>query len=317
MGAGVDYNDAQTREFHNQILLFKCDTSKEFLDFPADLTADQRKIVHTLAHEAGLYHESFGHDKTRKLRVSKTPISASSEASSSHRMFDYHGGFRGLVENGNGSLHEDHSGRGLGQASRAWDLSNQNPMLRGQYSSSLLKTGPDSPFGFAAGRDNLRAAKSHADLRTAPSPSPSPSLSQTGYPPSRFEQYFHTTSAAHTPTLTHASSSRDETGLVNGFGDMTIGASASNQSSPRHLRAMWSRNFDGSSSVNAGAVGSNRTISANIDEGPMNPGRSNYPARQPRGPTGMAFSNRQQPRPNGHEKRSSDGSKSSPREGTN
>ena len=227
---------------------------------------------------------------------------------------EYGGGVRGLMTNGSDMSHEELD-QVYGQPSqmnpRPYDERLYNNTLRGQHSIGLLTVGaPDSPLGFGAGRDNLRAAKSHADLRTVPSPSPSPSLSQSGHGPSRFGELFtqnlsQRQSSFHSPL---AATPREDS-LVNGFGSMTIGATNSNQSSPRRLRAMWSRESDNTG--NAGAVGSNRGISANIDDTVQRSRAQPPPARQPRGPTGLGnfsgFAPRaQQPRQNGHQQRSSD-----------
>lgn len=273
--------------------------------------------MHTIAHTLDLDHDSSGDQGSRKVRVSKP---AYFENISPTNNVDYNGAMQNMRHNSHDAGHDNPLVSGFSQPPlmnpRPYDERLYNTTLRGQHSTSLLSVGvPDSPLGFGSRGDNLRAAKSHADLRTVPSPSPSPSLSQSGYGgQSRFEQFFSQNSASsQTSTMTNSAAPREDNAIVNGFGNMTIGATASAQSSPRNLRTMWSRDSDSFAAAttnnnnNAGAVGSNRSISTNFDDGNNANGRGpNHPARQPRGPAGTTAFSRPAPRQNGHQQRSSD-----------
>ena len=282
------------------------------LEFSTELNADERRIVHTIAHTLDLDHDSSGEQGFRKVRVSKPAYFDNISPSNN---LDYNGAISGMRNNSNDTGHDNPLGSGFNQPPlmnpKPYDERLYNTTLRGQHSTSLLSVGaPDSPLGFGTRGDNLRAAKSHADLRTVPSPSPSPSLSQTGYGQSRFEQFFSQHSAAPlTSTVPSSTALREDNSFINGFGNMTIGATASAQSSPRNLRNMWSRDSDSFAAAtnnNAGAVGSNRSISTTLDDSNQNGRGSNHPARQPRGPAGTTTFSRQAPRQNGHQQRSSD-----------
>jgi hypothetical protein len=178
--------------------------------------------------------------------------------------------------------------------------------LRGQTSSFLGVM--DSPGNFA-NTQNLRAAKSFADLRSY---TPSPVPSSASFPAAlqsngtRLQYEGAPTGTSNTPTLTSAPSGsslgmqRDDNLLVNSLGGLSLGTGIGGpNSSPRRLRGMFSWEQDSQSSA-AGTIGSNRGMGMGFD----NTQQERIPIRQPRGPTpekGTGFR-----RQNGHQARGSD-----------
>ena len=291
-------------------MLFREDPTREALIFPSTLTPPQRRVVHTLAHHMSLAHVSRGNGDQRQVHV--------------FRATQGQQGLSPPLPQFSGIQAGDPSRRGLNRAAtidfneaRSAEPGMYNT-LRGQQSSGFLGI-PDSPGGFG-NQQNLRAAKSVADLRTF---TPSPVPSTASFPPnlqsniSRFQEYGPGSGASATPTLTPTASGsqlgqfRDD-GLINGFGSMSLGGNGGpNGSSPRRLRGAFSAGSfnpqddplpNGPSS--AGAIGSNRTFSSANFENPSQ--ERGVPLRQPRGPSERgppAFSRGRQ---NGHQGRGSD-----------
>jgi hypothetical protein len=166
----------------------------------------------------------------------------------------------------------------------------------------------DSPGNFA-NTQNLRAAKSFADLRSY---TPSPVPSSASFPAAlqsngtRLQYEGAQTGTSNTPTLTSAPSGsslgmqRDDNLLVNSLGGLSLGTGIGGpNSSPRRLRGMFSWEQDSQSST-AGTIGSNRGMGMGFDTTQQ----ERIPIRQPRGPTpekGTGFR-----RQNGHQARGSD-----------
>jgi R3H domain/RNA recognition motif. (a.k.a. RRM, RBD, or RNP domain) len=69
MKKDVDMNDPKTLEFYTEMMLFRRDTSREVLIFPATLDPASRRIVHTLAHHMGLAHTSRGTGEQRQVHI--------------------------------------------------------------------------------------------------------------------------------------------------------------------------------------------------------------------------------------------------------
>lgn len=65
----IDLNDPQTLAFHNQLLLFSQERDRPTLIFPSSITPSQRRVIHTLAHHMGLYHESEGTGENRQVLI--------------------------------------------------------------------------------------------------------------------------------------------------------------------------------------------------------------------------------------------------------
>ncbi|KAJ6155884.1 hypothetical protein N7470_006450 [Penicillium chermesinum] len=285
----VDLNDTQTLSYYSQLLLFKEDTTRDSVIFPPNLTPSQRRTVHTLAHNMGLGHASRGNGDQRQVQVYKVapgtnvspPLSSIPPAGPS-----------------------DSSRRGLNRAATIDFSEARNEggpgafnTLRGQNSGFLGVM--DSPGNFA-NTQNLRAAKSFADLRSY---TPSPVPSSASFPAAL--QSNGARLHSNTPTLTSAPSGsslgiqRDDL-LVNSLGGLSLGTGIGGpNSSPRRLRGMFSWEQDSQPST-AGTIGSNRGMGIGFDTAQQ----ERMPIRQPRGPTpekGTGFR-----RQNGHQARGSD-----------
>ena len=322
VAAGVDLNDAATLGFYSELLLFKDDHSREALIFPTSVTPAQRRVIHTLAHHMGLAHISNGENDRRQVHVFRAPQGSNLSPPIPQVS----------------TIHAANTQRGLNRAATIDFNEVRNTgngvynTLRGQQSSGFLGI-PDSPGGFGA-QQNLRAAKSFADLRSY---TPSPVASTASFPAAlssqvaRLQEYGAGTAASVTPNLAPTASGsaigshRDDNTLVNGFGSMSLGGSSGppsagptnpgtfgpggpNSGSPRRLRGMFSWDQD-TQNPSAGPIGSNRSFSINFDD--QSRDRSgNLPMRQPRGPTerGPGFSRGRQ---NGHQSRGSDEMRSS------
>ncbi|KAJ5507078.1 hypothetical protein PENPOL_c026G02495 [Penicillium polonicum] len=292
----VDLNDTQTLSYYSQLLLFKEDTVRDSVIFPHNLTPSQRRTVHTLAHNMGLGHASRGSGEQRQVQVFKIAAGANVSPPTSS-----------IPPSGQ----SDSGRRGLNRAATI-DFSEarqEGPgafnTLRGQNSGFLGVM--DSPGNFANGQ-NLRAAKSFADLRSY---TPSPVPSSASFPAAlqsngaRLQYEGAPTATSNTPTLTPAQSGsslgmqRDDNLLVNSLGGLSLGTGIGGpNSSPRRLRGMFSWEQDSQQS-NAGAIGSNRGMGMGYDGQ-----QERMPVRQPRGPTpdkGTGFR-----RQNGHQARGSD-----------
>ncbi|PWY92243.1 hypothetical protein BO70DRAFT_402089 [Aspergillus heteromorphus CBS 117.55] len=297
----VDLNDSTTLSYYSQLLLFKEDTARDSVLFPANLSPVQRRTVHTLAHNMGLGHASRGSGEQRQVQVFKVaPGTNVSPPLSS---------IPAAVQPA------ETARRGLNRAATI-DFSesrNEGPThfntLRGQPSAGFLGV-LDSPGNFG-NTQNLRAAKSFADLRSY---TPSPVPSSASFPAAlqsngaRLQHYDGTTSgASNTPTLTPAPSgsslgmARDDGLLVNSLNSLSLGTGIGGpNASPRRLRGMFSWEQPESQPSSAGPIGSNRSIGVGFD----GQSQERMPIRQPRGPMpekGPGFR-----RPTGHQSRGSD-----------
>ncbi|KAI9680330.1 MAG: hypothetical protein M1829_001216 [Trizodia sp. TS-e1964] len=290
----VDLNDPQTLQFYSQLLLFRDDLTREALIFPPTLSPPQRRIVHTLAHHMALAHVSRGNGEQRQVHVFRAPPGANNMSPPLPQIST--------------AMPGDSHRRGLNRAATV-DFSDTRgsdagPLGNvGRQSSGLLDI-PGSPatHGIIAGQ-NLRAAKSFADLRSyTPSPVPSSASfpASLGAGISRYNEYGPGSGASATPTLTPTGngsgmmSSREESLLSNGLGSMSLGGSLgvggviSRDGRTMHL-------MDSQHAV-GGPIGSNRNFGLAFDD--PSRGRAPVPHRQPRGPVperGSGF----RPRPNG------------------
>ncbi|KAJ5524060.1 hypothetical protein N7504_001524 [Penicillium tannophilum] len=292
----VDLNDGQTLQYYSQLLLFKEDTTRDSVLFPSNLTPSQRRTVHTLAHNMGLAHASRGSGDQRQVQVLK--VAAGTNVSPPLQPIPPAG-------------QSDSSRRGLNRAATIDFSEARNEAgpgafntLRGQTSGFLGVL--DSPGNFA-NTQNLRAAKSFADLRSY---TPSPVPSSASFPAAlqsngtRLQYDGTPTGASNTPTLTSAPSGsslgmqRDDNLLVNSLGGLSLGTGIGGpNSSPRRLRGMFSWDQDSQPST-TGAIGSNRGMGVGFDTAQQ----ERMPIRQPRGPTPEKPGFRRQ----GHQARGSD-----------
>jgi hypothetical protein len=284
----VDLNDPQALQFYSKLLLFKEDTARDLLVFAPTLSPPERRIVHTLAHHMGLGHMSKGESDHRAVHVFKE----SRRLSPPMPTFPH--------------LQADNR-RALNRAATT-DFSdvraNENyyagTNLRHQ-ASGYLGGYSDGAGGLAAG-NNLRSAKSFADLRSY-TPSPVPSTASfpaaLSHNVARLQEFGRDSAQSTTPTLitpaTGLSERENPSSIINGLGNMSLNPGFAG--SPRGLRGLpsWDRETPG-------PIGSNRSFSTNYDDRSQTRGG---PERQPRGPLperGAGFPRRQ----NGHTHRNSD-----------
>jgi len=277
----VDLNNPDTLQFYTELTLFRNDPTREIIIFPSNITPQQRRSVHILAHNMGLEHRSVGEGSQRQLQV-----------------------FKGLEATQTMHLppgvSADAHRRGLSRAATI-DFAETRGSAPGQYGihgrqgrhGPTLEV-PDSPDG---GLNALRGVKSFADLRSY---TPSPSLSATGYPQgtgtihgSSVAQYGEYTSSLGgqnssltTPT-TPGTTSNNDASFISDLQSMTLG----DPFSATRLRPRET----------PGAIGSQRP-------GVNGSSNRNVPERQPHGPSGdwgetVGFSGRA--RTNGHMQRGS------------
>ena len=296
-------------------MLFKEDKSREALIFPPDLQPAHRRIVHTLAHHLSLAHVSRGNGEQRQVHVFRAPTNMSPP-----------------IPQLPGSLfaHDSHR-RGLNRAatidfSEARGNDPQYGAL-GRQSSGLLDI-PGSPGGGAAmatASQNLRAAKSFADLRSyTPSPVPSSASfpAALGAGLNRFDGFGPMSGAqGTTPNLTPTATTggmTDEAFLVNGLGGLGLmggsfggmnGGNGRGSMLPPPSYAAEQQAQPANTPTNSnqqqsygGPIGSNRSFATtgmnrtSYDDLSRERGQGSLPMRQPRGPAvadrGPGFSGR-------------------------
>jgi RNA recognition motif-containing protein len=250
----VDLNDPATLDFYTQLTIFKNDPSRESHIFPPDVAPEQRRQIHILAHNMGLEHRSVGEADRRQIQIMKRPQHSPPVHSQSQMP---------------SVSWEDHR-RGLSRAA-TFDFTESSHIKSSAY-HTLGRQGPTlelpgSPDGGIP--NNLRAAKSFADLRTH-SPSPAPSGSSyaglgngLGARYGDFSQNSLTTPPNLTPTSAQNAASSTDALLAGNMGSMSLGF----DSNASHIRAR----------DNPGAIGSQRP-------GANGTASRNAPERQPRGP---------------------------------
>ncbi|RFU24157.1 hypothetical protein B7463_g12176, partial [Scytalidium lignicola] len=299
---GIDLNDPTTLGFYTELLLFKGDAGREILIFPSTITPMERRTIHTLAHNMGLDHRSEGTGEMRQIQILKRPSNKGGNTTTISQP----------VPQLPTSYFNESQRRGLNRAATI-DFSESRGFDSGYYSHTLGRQGsglldiPGSPgVGNLSAAQNLRAAKSFADLRSyTPSPVPSSAsfpvnLSQNV---SRYADYGLASGASGTPTLTPTSAggnSRDNDFLANGISNMTLGG-YDRPSARSNGRLGGERDNHG---ISAGAIGSQRPSNGNnYDDGQRN-GASTV-ERQPRGPGSDWPTGFSRPRQNGHVTRGS------------
>lgn len=287
IAAAYDLNDPQVLEIYNQLLLFKGDITRDSFTYPPTLSPQDRRIVHTLAHQLSLAHVSKGNGEQRAVHIFRVHDQANisppiPQMPTSHPS----DGQRRALNRAATTDFTDVRGDGFYGG-------------LGRQSSGLLGF-PDSPIGLTAAH-NLRGAKSYADLRSY-TPSPVPSTASfpatLGNNFARFADYAHSTSAASNPNLS-ATAARDESLLVNSMSNMTVGGGFGQSGSPRSIRNAWDREAPG-------PIGGHRSFSTAILDDSRDRSQG-LPSRQPRGPfpeRGTGFGTRRQN--GGHSGRGSD-----------
>jgi hypothetical protein len=290
------------------LLLFRDDHSREALIFPPTLSPQQRRIVHTLAHHMGLAHISRGNGESRQVHVFRAPQGQTPNISPPSIP----------------TVHpvENHQRRGLARAT-TMDFTDTRSESAAMYSNlgrqnSTLLDIPSSPGGreSAQSRQNLRAAKSFADLRSyTPSPVPSSASfpASLGNNISRYQQEYGamsvtSTTPSLTPTATGtAASNPSESLLVNGLAGVSLtsplggnlgGSLRGDPRDPRGLLAHERERREREAENNIGGNGHSgvtRSFSMGFDEARAERGGHVLPQRQPRGPDsdrGAGFSAR-------------------------
>lgn len=263
----VDLNDPATLEFYTQLTLFKTDPAREVYIFSPDVTPEQRRQIHILAHNMGLEHRSVGEADRRQIQIMKRPQNSPPvPAQSQLPNVSWEDHRRGLSRAATFDFAESRIGSSAYHA-----LGRQNPTLE-------LPGSPDNGI-----QNNLRAAKSFADLRTH-SPSPAPSGSSYAGLGNGLGARYGQNVTASTEAL-----------LANNMSSMSLGY----ESNASHMRARDT----------PGAIGSQRP-------GANGAANRNAPERQPRGPEwgepGQGFSGRSR----GHMQRGSDSSDAGRSSGT-
>ena len=210
----LDLNDPQTLEFYTELAMFKRDDSREILVFPPGIAPEHRRSIHILAHHMGLEHQSMGEADARQLTVLKRQPSPTINAPPPASALDVHK--RGLSRAATFDFAADRESRGASN-NYAHMMGRQNPTLEI----------PGSPEGGNI-PNNLRAAKSFADLRSfTPSPSqasssylaPGPSMGGTST--ARFGDYM---AAGGHPGTVGTPGPRDNNGLISGLSNLNLGA---------------------------------------------------------------------------------------------
>ncbi|KAF2750267.1 hypothetical protein M011DRAFT_397146 [Sporormia fimetaria CBS 119925] len=287
LGELVDLNDPQVLQFYTQLVVFKETAERDSMTFPPTLTPQQRRIIHTLAHQLQLMHVSKGTSDQRQVHIFKVHDSNINLSPPLQHMVQSHTEQprRGLNRAATTDFSDVRASEGFYQA------------FGTRHASGLLGF-PDSPGGLNAAH-NLRAAKSYADLRSfTPSPAPSTASHPIGRLGSHLDglSFGGSTSTNPNGTPTPTSMSQREDLLEQGLSRLQIGSSFGQAGSPRALRQMTSWE-------NPGPIGGHRSFGVTYEDQSLKGG---LPSRQPRGPMqdrGMNFS---RPRQNGHQGRGSD-----------
>lgn len=299
----IDMNDPITLGFYTDLMMFKTDVSRETHIFPSTVTPAERRIIHTLAHHMGLEHRSEGVGDMRQVQIlrarsSHLPQSTQQAHPSSAAYFN------------------ESQKRGLNRAATI-DFSESrvnDPYYNhtlGRQGSGLLDI-PGSPGLGGMSAQNLRAAKSFADLRSyTPSPAPSSSSFPAGLTQNiaRFGEYQMATASSGTPNLTPTSAggapNRDDF-IVNNMNNLNLGGfERQNGARSNGTRIGQERE---NHTTTAGAIGSQRPSNGtNFDESPWKNTslESALPERQPRGPGAEWGNGFVRPRQNGHMPRGS------------
>lgn len=208
----LDMNDPNTLNYYTQLMVFLADVNKDAIVFPTHTTPHDRRIIHTIAHQKSLDHTSTGQGEHRQVIVSKVKTNPPVATMSLNSMYS-----------------NDYSRRGLNRAATT-DFSNVNRGDNREY-HNLERQGsfldiPNSPNGFG-GRQNLREAKSFADLRShSGSPSLLNSANFPSMPGSRYDLTGLPNGRSATPTLTPTSSNNTTVGhddLVNTMNSLSVG----------------------------------------------------------------------------------------------
>ena len=289
----VDFNDPAVLGYYRALAVFAEKGETDYITFPAEIPAEHRRVIHKLAHDQGLGHESLGQGPDRRIHIYRHPA-----------------GTYGISPTVAGNPYAANTGqRSLNRAATT-DFTNVRSNEAGFYEAPT-----PSVSGWSASADpqsvlsasaNLRNAKSFADLRSNAG-SPAHSNPGSGLLPnmSRFQSYGSDSPNSSRTNLatTSAAFSNGPDSLLNGISSMSLNSTGYGPTagSPQRLRGIqpWDREPTGG----PGPIGGHRTQSGNHEEQSRNRGHG-IPTRPLRGALsgGSAFPRRQ----NGHQKRGSD-----------
>lgn len=290
--SAFDLNDPRTRQHYDAMLLFKNSSSEVSFVYPAGLDADDRKIIHTLAHHMNLHHRSEGTGSNRTVTVSRLDS--------------------GIAANPPPPLLTSNHYAST-QSHRLPRAATTDFSLARQPSGHLdVSGGPPGFFGHSHGQ-NLRNAKSFADLRSSsssPVPSGSPFTATLAQNASRYNEYSHsvTTPGSNNLSATSGSGDRgfnDDAYTLPDFQKLSISIHDRPSNSMRVNGGRIGQERE-SYTVNAGPIGSHRPVNGSSYEDAPRNGATVITERQPRGPpvdrSGVGFG---RPRQNGHMTRGS------------
>lgn len=289
-----DLNDGATLDLYVTLRKYKEDASaREYLPFESSKSPEERRLIHTLAHHLGLYHESMGHNENRCTVVWKDGMTPPSVALNS--------GPVSIVE----QLQYPGQNKILARAATI-DFGEQRTASQNGYGTIGRSGNPSLEIPEDGGVDglnnanNLRTIRSMADLGRpgigARTPSPGESiyansslrLNDMGMS-SRQDLSTAFQGMSTTPTTPGGSS------LNNRASDMSLSAVTNNLSSLSVAEVP----YETSRRENPGAIGSQRPSMNGLN------GR-NAPERQPRGPdSGWETGGFAVRRNNGHAQRGS------------
>lgn len=294
--SAIDMNDPETLDFYTKLAVFK-ERSDEVYMLPPNLTPQQRRIVHTLAHHMGLNHSSKGVGEHRAVHVYKGGGVERLSPPMPHLQ----------------GMQSDAQRRTLSRAATTDfnDARGQDNTLYGlrQQGSTGFLPPFQAPTGGLNSNQNLRAAKSFADLRSY---TPSPVPSTASFPASlannaqRVQDQHRDGASGGTPTLPNGPGSfgnGQESMLVNGLGALNLGNGFGN--SPRGVRGVVS--WERGTNDNLGTIGGHRSFTtAGPFDGQGGDRNQGAPSRQPRGPAPERGAGFPRGRQNGHVSTGSD-----------
>ncbi|CAN8097767.1 unnamed protein product [Discula destructiva] len=294
-----DLNDGATLDLYVQLRKYKEDASaREYLPFESSKSPEERRLIHTLAHHLGLYHESMGHNENRCTVVWKEGMTPPSVAMNS--------GPVSIVE----QLQYPGQNKILARAATI-DFGEQRTASQNGYGTIGRNGNPSLEIPEDGGADGLNNATNLRTIR---------SMAELGRPaigartPSPGESIYANSSSLRINDM--GMSSRQD--LSSAFQGMSTtpttpgGSSINNRASDLSLSAVTNNlsslsvaevPYETSRRENPGAIGSQRPSMNGLN------GR-NAPERQPRGPengweSSGGFAIR---RANGHAQRGSDSS---------
>lgn len=291
-----DLNDERTLEIYIKLRKYKEDRSKnDYLPFESSNTPEQRRLIHILAHNLGLHHESFGSAENRctivwkegmppaglAMNTSHTPVSAVEQ-------LQYPGNNKSLARAATIDFGEQRTSSSNGYGTI------------GRHGNPALELPEGSPDGLNS-VSNLRTIRSMAELGRPVMQARTPSPRESAYPTSSLRlneaglssrpdlsAAFGMATTPTTPgsTLNHRASDMSLAGITNNLSSLSVAEGPYETSSrPRET---------------PGAIGSQRPGVNGLSS-------RNAPERQPRGPdngweTSGGFGGR---RVNGHVQRGS------------